>query len=402
MHVTTMVVGADFTRLPYSNLNANTSGRYWRIHLEYHDTMGEFIRRREQGEPTSNFGIKLTDLLVLPALSLEATRPEDKIFGLYGICKRLGFEIPAPDYRKPLAVVYTEAARAMLRGDQSLNLLSMVQESPGWSRGLPSWVPDFSGSTRKWSPSNPPHMYLSKRENRNVSGQTQSEYQFEPDGRGLRVKGRRLSPISVVGQPWIVDSSTNILGDAQAQTGQYTAGLIDCLRSWFDVVRSQPECVRDSDAMETLVRVLADEACTPYSTEPMESLVRHLSVLVAISGSSDRALHTILADRQGNPGGFSDVGNFTVSAEMQRAILHISDLTWKAAFRTAHDHLGTGTHSAKTGDVVVVLQGCTTAAIVRPCRGGFKYVSPAHVHGIMNGEFWNSGSSSDDEWFVLT
>ncbi|KAH7127514.1 heterokaryon incompatibility protein-domain-containing protein [Dactylonectria macrodidyma] len=401
MHIKTIVVGADFTRLPYSNLDANTSGRYWRIHLEYHDSMGEFIRRREQGEPTTNFGINLTKVLMLPVFSLEATRPEDKIFGLYGICKRLGFEIPAPDYRKPLAVVYTETARAMLRGDQSLNLLSMVQESPGWARGLPSWVPDFSESTRKWSLSNPPHMFLSKRENRNVSGQTQSEYHFEPDGRGLKVKGRRLSPISVVGQPWIVDSSTNILGDAQAQTGQYTAGLIDCLRSWFDVVRSQPECVRDSAAMETLVRVLAEEACTPYSTEPMESLVRHLSVLVAISRSRDKALHTILADPQDNPGGFSDVGNFTVSAEMQRAILHISDLTWKAVFRTAHNHLGTGTHSARTGDVVVVLHGCTTAAIVRPWRGGFKYISPAHVQGIMDGEFWNSGSASDDEWFVL-
>ncbi|KAH6970949.1 heterokaryon incompatibility protein-domain-containing protein [Ilyonectria sp. MPI-CAGE-AT-0026] len=401
MHLSTMVVGADFTRLPYSNLDSDTSGRYWRIHLEYHDTMQEFIRRKEQGEPTSNFGIKLSDILMFPALSLEATRPEDKIFGMYGICKRLGFEIPAPDYRKPLAVVYTEVTRIMLQGDQNLDLLSTVLESPGWAHGLPSWVPDFSGSTRKWSPSTLPHTYISKRQNPQVSGRTQSQYHFEPDGRGLRVKGRRLSPICAVGQPWIVDSSTNVLGDARAQTGQYAAGLIDCIKSWFDVVRGHPDCLHDGVALEIMVRVLAQESATPYATESLDSIVQHLSVLVSISGSSDQSLSTMLADPQDNPGGFLQLGNFTISAEMQRSILHIYDLVWKNVFRTAHNFLGTGTHSAKVSDVVVVLHGCSTAAILRPWAGGFKYISPAHVHGIMNGEFWNSRSAADDEWFVL-
>ncbi|KAF7548499.1 hypothetical protein G7Z17_g7002 [Cylindrodendrum hubeiense] len=372
IHLSVMTVGADFTRLPYSNINSDSSGNYWRIHLAYHDTMQGFMRRREQGEPTSNFGIKLKDVLLFPALGLEATRPEDKIFGLYGICKRFGFEIPAPDYRKPIAVIYTEAARAILLGDQGLDLLSMVQESPGWAYGIPSWVPDFSGSNRKWSPSTLPHMFVSKRENPKVSGQTQTQYQFEPDGRGLRVKGRRLSPICAVGQPWVVDSSTNVLGDAREQTGQYATGLIDCIKSWFEVIRGHPHCVHDGVTMELMVRVLAQEAATPYATESLESLVRHLSVLVGISGSNDEALYTTLADPQDNPGGFSHMGNYNISAEMQRSILHIYDLCWKTVFRTAHNFLGTGTHSAKVGDVVVVLQGCSTAAIVRPCTGGYK------------------------------
>lgn len=283
----------------------------------------------------------------------------------------------------------------------NLDLLSTVLESPGWAHGLPSWVPDFSGSTRKWSPSTLPHTYISKRQNPQVSGQTQSQYHFEPDGRGLRVKGHRLSTICAVGQPWIVDSSTNVLGDARAQTGQYAAGLIDCIKSWFDVVRGHPDCLHDGVALEIMVRVLAQESATPYATESLESLVQHLSVLVSISGSSDRSLSTMLADPQDNPGGFLQLGNSTISAEMQRSILHIYDLVWKNVFRTAHNFLGTGTHSAKVGDVVVVLHGCSTAAILRPWTGGFKYISPAHVHGIMNGEFWNSRSAADDEWFVL-
>jgi len=99
--------------------------------------MREYDRRREPGEPLSNIKLQLSTVLLHLALMLEATRPENKVT-LYGVCKRLGFDLPAPDYHKHRAVVYTEAARAILRYSSDLDLLSWVCESSGRERGIPS------------------------------------------------------------------------------------------------------------------------------------------------------------------------------------------------------------------------------------------------------------------------
>ncbi|KAK4234915.1 hypothetical protein C8A03DRAFT_37254, partial [Achaetomium macrosporum] len=125
-------------------------------------------------------------------LTLEATRPEDKIHGLYNICKGFGFELPAPNYHKPVAAVYTEAAQGIIRYDQGLELLSSVTESSGWEWGLPSWVPSFSGCPRKWSPSNPPHVAIAGKGSPAVSGRTGWKHEFMLDRQALRVRGRRL------------------------------------------------------------------------------------------------------------------------------------------------------------------------------------------------------------------
>jgi hypothetical protein len=76
-------------------------------------------------------------------------------------------------------------------------------------------------------------------------------------------------------------------------------------------------------------------------------------------------------------------------------------MSWKNLFGTVRGYVGLGTHSMRPDDLVVVFQGCSTAAVIRPWASGFKYVGAAYVDGIMDGEFWNDGSALDDEWFEL-
>ncbi|RYP83971.1 hypothetical protein DL770_005273 [Monosporascus sp. CRB-9-2] len=130
-------------RLPYTKYDSNVLSTHWRIYLNYHEGIQEFVRRKERGEPLRNLDLKVSGALLAPGLTLDATRPEDKIYGLYGVCKRLGFELPAPDYSKPLAAVYTEATRAILSYEAGLDILSGVCESSGWERGIASWCPTF-------------------------------------------------------------------------------------------------------------------------------------------------------------------------------------------------------------------------------------------------------------------
>ena len=49
----------------------------------------------------------------------------------------------------------------------------------------------------------------------------------------------------------------------------------------------------------------------------------------------------------------------------------------------------------------VLFYGCGAPFVLRPCPEGYQLIGPAYVHGIMHGIFWDVGSTSYDEWFVL-
>ncbi|KAK0649953.1 heterokaryon incompatibility protein-domain-containing protein [Cercophora newfieldiana] len=397
MHLKTVVIGADFTRLPYSKLDVTSN--HWKSYMDYQDYMQEFVRRKEEGEPLSNFGLGLSAVIRPPALFLEATRPEDKIYGLYGICKRLGMELPVPDYSKPLATVYTETAQALLREDTGLELLSWVCESAGWEQGIPSWVPNFSGTMRAWSPSNPPHMVICGRYESNVSGLTKREFEYKLDGQALSVKGRRLDAITAVGRPWETDASTNLLGGSQMQTGQYISSLLSCVGSWLDVVKD-PQDSRAA-AVSVLGRVLVQDVSQPLTPEELNSFVQHLAVLVDKSGFSGHLASMVLAAPQDTMVGSMVVGEFLVSQGMLATLGRMVALPWKTVFRTTNGYLGVGTHTARSGDILAVFRGCSTVAILRPWGDWFRYIGPAYVDQIMDGSFWGRGTDSDDEWFTM-
>ncbi|RYP71856.1 hypothetical protein DL771_004568 [Monosporascus sp. 5C6A] len=405
IHLKTIVFGADFARLPYSKLDEGN--RHWMSYLDYHDAMNEFIRRREEGESLPD--LRLSGVLLPPAVMHEVTRPEDKIHGLYGVCKRLGFELPVPDYHKPLAVVYTEAARAILRDEPSFELLSCVCESSGWEWGLPSWVPNFSGSFRKWSPSSPPDITFFNKGNTAVSGgSSQWQHEFKLDGQGLAVRGRRLDIVCASGLPWMTDATTTMVGDSPLLTGQCIESFVDCIGSWFEVVQGLDHGGNgyqdDKVAAQLLVRLLAYEG-TPHSLNlsaaELESFAGYLSILVARAKFDGDVHQTVLADQQENLRDCLRVGDHQVIPGMTAFLKRIYLNQWKTVFRTVSGYLGVGTHTVQQGDVVAVFHGSPLAAIVRPWEDWFRYIGPAYVNGIMEGEFWSKGSAADDDWFVL-
>jgi hypothetical protein len=107
VHFITLASGADFKRVPYSKVDSNMTARHWTSYLGFHDAMNNILHRREGGEPLSHTGLKLSSVLLVPALKFEAARPKDKIFAFYGICKRLRFDLPAPDSERILRNRYT-------------------------------------------------------------------------------------------------------------------------------------------------------------------------------------------------------------------------------------------------------------------------------------------------------
>jgi hypothetical protein len=406
VHFRTLASGADFKRVPYSKVDSNMTARHWTSYLGFHDAMNNILHRREEGEPLSHTGLKLSSVLLVPALKLEAARPEDKIFAFYGICKRLGFDLPAPDYEKPVAMIYTEAVQAILHYDQNLDVLSWICESSGWEWGLPSWVPDFSGCLCRWTPSKPPHLSIFGKGNPSVSGNTQCQFELILNGQALKVKGRRLDLLCASGLPWMIDSSTNMLGDSPLQTGQVYSSLLDCIGSWLDVVLGRGDFHDINAATQLLARVLTcdDDLQQQHHlfAENLEVYGRYLSTLVAIPTLDGDTRQIALVDPQESlQQNVKVVGDYILSIGMYMFFQKIIRCHWKTVFRTLNGYLGIGTHTVRENDVVAVFHGCSQAAILRPCGDYFKYVGPAYVDGIMNGEFWGAGTPIDDEWFVL-
>ncbi|KAF4958107.1 hypothetical protein FGADI_2665 [Fusarium gaditjirri] len=396
-----IVLGADFTKIPYSKLDVNPSARHWRSYLDFHSRVKELISWREEHDPAEKL-TSLLSLLVVPGMILEATRPEDKVFGMYGICKRLGYELPAPDYQKSLAVVYTEAAKAILHYDQSLELLSVATETSAWADGLPSWVPNFSGCISKWSPSSPPTMCsVGARESLKTSDSNHCQYRLGPGDMGLTVRGRRLDTICAVGKPWKTDSYTSLLGGSDTNTIQYADSLIDCIGSWLAVLQDLPNCSSRGAAIEYMTRVLSNNVSDKYPPVPFEDMVQYLAVLVAMSASGNRTRFTTLASLPNGSLSRQQEEFLGLMAGCNLAITRIFGSIWQTMFRTESGYVGMGTHTLTSGDIVVLFEGCAVAGVIRRSSGGFRYVGPAYVDGIMDKELGNPGSDTEGEWFIL-
>lgn len=396
-----LVIAADFTRLPYSKLNA--TARHWKSYLRWHHTFAEFIRRREQGE---NVQVGLIDLLSA-GVFLEATRPEDKVNGLYGCAKKLGLDWPIPDYTKSVAQVYTDVTLACIRQASDLKLLEIVEGAAAAELGLPSWVPNLSESVRTWTLTNPPKTSKPNGKDKLVSGESQCQWMIMSEGIRLKVLGRRLDQVAAISEPWKIDAGTTLLGDADTNSGQVVNSLVDCIATWLDIVlqrnlrNTQGTNIADElEAIQDLTNLL-NGGHRSIGDAP-NRMDEYFSVLINCARANDDSLRSHLIHPEDDITTSMQFGYVLVSPPMLQVIEYIMHLMWKLVFRTTNKaYLGTGSYSAKPGDLVVVFHGMAVPCLIRPCAEGFNFVGAALVDGIMNGEFWKSGSDADDEWFVL-
>jgi hypothetical protein len=387
---------------------------HWRSHLGYHFAVQEWIRlqeelqhRRASGAGASAPRPTLADLLLPPALMLQATRPEDKIFALHGICKRLGYAMQAPDYQKPLGTVYAEAAREIIYSDRAGldRLLRCACESSGWEQGIPSWVPNFAGCIREWSPATPPHMFAHDRRDTMPAGNSTCQFAFSADGHAISIKGRRLGTVCAVGRPWVVDNSATMLTGARSMMptdNNSILCLLESLESWLEIAEGLGEAPREHSAPAELLlaQVMAEDTMpVPPSPELLRDIAQAISTLVVSWRSNTDPSRLILAEPQDYPEELVQIGDCFLSREAHAAIGQINGMVWKTVFRTVAGYLAAGTHSVQDGDIIVIFHGCSMPAALRPWGDRFRYISPAYVSGVMKGAFWNTSVGTDDEWF---
>jgi hypothetical protein len=367
---------------------------------------------------------------------LQATEPRDKIYGLYALYNDLGIPLPAVDYKKSVSCVYEEAAVAMITWSGTLKVLG---DACRYHRdtSFPSWVPNWSDEDIKiFTPSG------------DATGGSKithpSPKSLNPQRGELHVQGKVVGKViawrnkrSIAAifptrpeqceLPILMEKLDGLLEDVETMrlwidktrffrrlhnllrtNADYCDGdpedmLIDLLyqdsysepdenfRIWLDILQ-YPETEYDLTFGELLVEKwkTAKESTASSWTEDLTNCAVIMASLLSntIQHASRMSNHT---------SGILDLINqFSANlADKTLMLTYINSIS-----KTA---LGTSFHSAATGDSVVLLEGADYPIVLRETGTKWRFIGPAFVTGIMDGEAWSdeSGQVDDIRHFTL-
>ncbi|KAI1126707.1 heterokaryon incompatibility protein-domain-containing protein [Nemania abortiva] len=356
-----------------------------------------------------------------------STLVQDKVYAMYGIFNALNLKLPFPDYSKPAAQIFRETTIGIATATGNLNVFDQVHNL-GPTPDLASWVPDWA----KFRHPIPPALGATRC--RISSAGSKPEFWFEADGLHLVVRGLHHDAIST--RPiYAVAHQHEGLGRPEDYLAwsqnfhppeSYWRNLLKVnpqhsqaiLRIWnirvfqmfskfaFD---TSDRLENKNTRMEFYATLLSHEFDLTNLLKDAESLDSWHSTLM---GTASRPF--IITDQR-------DVANSwmksTIEEIRQTPKLHsllttpefavfeaieLDDAVrqrhenivrrsfYQTIFRTKSGRLGMAPHPIRSGDEIKILAGGRFPMIVRPSNGRdtFRLISPAYVHGIMEGQAW--------------
>lgn len=382
--------------------------------MRFHWSMAIGIQSMATGEAIDRDRFLLQDIVMSALFGLQATRPEDRIFSLYGLCKRFGYDLPAPDYTRDLTDLDFEVAQCFLKYDGRLKFLMMNSGTTSVAAGLPSWVPSTRGL---WQSSEYglkiPSISIASGPGCSASGT--STVEFELHGTRLRVKGRIFDYIAELGDVQKMDIDLN----EKIETMPAIV-LTEVIESWWHILDcakslQYPRPMSDEPALYhindqpfnqaaaelfTMAKVAAGEG---RSAEQLETNMSHLEFIRNKTASPD------LTERKNLviPGEAEDQiqqagSGYVLSESIRHSLAMMGEFCyWRALGLSSRGYMAMFPHGSKVGDKIVVLHGTGGAVVIRPVDGVCQFVGAVYVQGIMGGEFWETGSEKDDIWIEI-
>ncbi|CAI9629307.1 unnamed protein product [Alternaria burnsii] len=338
------------------------------IRLEYervttlHRRLLEVFESRFNDSNTDT-GLSIPPLIsevLLHARSHQASESRDKVFALYGILQRLKASLEPPDYLRPVEDIYLEASASAICKDRSLRVFEGLTGVSKYN--LPSWSPD-------WSDHN--HIFkVAEWNDHKASGS--SEPHFSIQGRHFLAHGLR---IDVACYEHMAFASTSFLVEADT----LAESLTEPLRNSSNVIERQY-----LDLLEKLFLDIWGDLHTRHTREyPHWIWVKN----DAENRTDKKAVCRLI--------GYRNQNETTKGAIKHCSILHASMcriLDRKKLFQTREGRLGIASEAVKSGDSIVLLQGCNLPMVVRPEGTKWKLIAPAYLpaDGIMDGKLWRS------------
>lgn len=366
----------------------------------------QLVAEFKLGSEDSRFRTKSLPLMIRLAGHLQATKPQDKIFALLGLCAKRDQLLLQPDYTRPSVDIYIDFVQKFIERDHKLEcLLGNRRVGPQKS---PSWIPDFEIAANpgsSWSVYGP-RLYR-------PGGDRESRAHVDTINRLLTVQGVRIGVVKNVIR-FAQNGTPPKLPQIRAEWGFFTTLLLPitlafALAQWvlwrlrgiwllsrlLLLAHSLNEAKQEllwrtliMDIDRPLIHDLFDleDIKTPASDRfrDMYKLCFGMHIVQARPGESFRSLYT---------------RNLLLRAEF--AVRTEECIRCRCVFLTKCGRIGIGALDTRRDDLVCILFGSPFCFILRPCGPRFKLVGDAYVQGVMRGEFFNTDASRIEEEFVL-
>jgi hypothetical protein len=352
------------------------------------------------------------------ARSKSAAKPEDKVYGLYGILDHGRMDVvPKVDYNHPVHSIYTAITTAAIQHEMSLSILYQAC-LPALIPNLPSWVPDFSNSGY-FSPARVSRMH--------ASNFAKHFYSF--NGLELSVSGILIDKLSEVAESTSIALASfrrgykarmDIGETVQRRTG--VVKLIRTMQAWIKLSRKLHSYPTDEDPSEVFYRVIGqDDVHVPDSLDRSvlhASLKKWSDTLTSTFTDDPSFLQSLLDQVQSLPGYNAMLNDYatlfdqgtsieTWPDELKiRLILRLAspevayiqhDIFLNTYHRTfvltCDGYMGICPRWARAGDLVALIAGLNTPFIVREAGEHYNLIGPAYIEGVMCGERWDDGEA---------
>lgn len=377
-----LITALDYSEIP----GMRPSEGVWRSQLALAGMLKESVAAKDAGKPKPN-NLTLSTILIM-ATWKEATNAKDKVYGIYGVARYLGWELPEPDYEKSLQQIYTEAGRCAIQQDRSLELLSSLPGSLS-HHGLPSWAPDLSDL--------PASAFLHYN-SFSAGGTSALDCSFSADGRKLTLRGNFVDLIEVFSSS-VKWNMQNTVYKGSRPTSAMFEDLFRTLREWTCFARQLSTYPTGEAVNHAFARTLFIDcygAGKRDTARLLQLFPNFYSVLLQdknqpnfADGSTFPILDPTAEDAYTNSAEFRTMTEYTLVNIGRRLLL------------TAAGMLGTAPASARVGDVVVIFAGSKVPSILREQEHGFLYIGPAYIHGAMDGELCAVTSAKLQKYILI-
>ncbi|KAH7150575.1 heterokaryon incompatibility protein-domain-containing protein [Dactylonectria estremocensis] len=321
--------------------------------------------------------IAMTNFCIKDAISgARATDPRDMIYGLLGFATNDEKGHIVPNYGLSICDTYHSVTRTFLAQGWT-DVLAWAQGHNKRVRGLPTWVPDYSGTIHE--------TICSKSQAKGwmpffkASGNTQLSIGDNPwISSMISLAGVSVDNISIVGNasPTLQKCKGSDLakGTTMVPTSHILLFLEEAQTLYHEATQAASlnphasPCLTDGQAMWRVP--IADQIVL------RRGITRCQSDFPAVYQTVQSSLRLNIVQGLPIP---QDARPY-----IDGILLHKN----RQIFVTDHGYLGLGPAEMKYGDKVVVLFGFQSLFVIRPQADlSFSLVGEAYVHGIMDGEF---------------
>jgi hypothetical protein len=243
----------------------------------YHALIRFYARLPYLGSPSMLKDV--SDFLMLTQ-HLQSSDPRDHVFGLLGTSEAMKDALPSPDYSKSAAWLFTEVAKTLIIGLDSINLLCLASNDEAHiTLELPSWVPDWS---------NPPVLNVPRLSLNVYNAARNSEAKFGIDAETQELKALGKFFDTLIEIP-IVDLKTY---NTKSTTFEQMLGWQASCRLVFSTLLSYPtgEALRDA-LWRTLCWNLDSQGETHSPKENAEDFERWYVQVMNHLGLEGEAMH---------------------------------------------------------------------------------------------------------------